>query len=246
MSMIREFEKSGNRLFKYRSFIPLVLYVFAALAIWLDKDEFVPYQEYWWSLICLGVSAIGMMIRAIAIGYAPRGTSGRNTGKQIADTINTTGLYSVVRHPLYLGNFLMWLGLIIYVGSWEFLIFAVFFFWIYYERIMFAEERFIGGKFGQEFEDWAAKTPAFFPKCSGYVKTGRTLNWRSVMRREYHGFFATILSFAIINFLKHLFYTKEPMLDIEWMIGLGAGLLIYIFVRFVVKATRWLEVKPKN
>ncbi|MGD9493037.1 MAG: hypothetical protein AB7V36_06750, partial [Bacteroidales bacterium] len=66
------------------------------------------------------------------------------------------------------------------------------------------------------------------------------------MRREYHGFFATILSFAIINFLKHLFYTKEPMLDIEWMIGLGAGLLIYLLVRFVVKCTKWLEVKQKN
>jgi hypothetical protein len=66
------------------------------------------------------------------------------------------------------------------------------------------------------------------------------------MRREYHGFFATILSFAIINFLKHLFYTKESRIDIEWMIGLGAGLLIYLFVRFVVKATRWLEVKPKS
>ena len=243
MSLKREFEKSGNFLFKYRSYIPLVLYLFATLAIWLDNDEFIPYQEYWWSLICLGVSGLGMIIRAIAIGHTPRGTSGRNTEKQIADHINTTGLYSVVRHPLYLGNFLMWLGLIIYVGSWEFLIFSVFFFWIYYERIMFAEKQFIGNKFGQEFEDWAAKTPAFIPKLNGYVKTGRNFNWRSVIRREYHGFFATILSFAIINCLKHLFYTNELMLDIEWMIGLGVGLFIYLTIRFVVKCTKWLEVK---
>ncbi len=246
MSLIREFEKSGNRFFKYRSFIPVVLYVFAVLAIWLDTDELVSFREYWWSLICLGVSAIGMLIRAVAIGFAPRGTSGRNTGSQVADSLNTTGIYSVVRHPLYLGNFLMWLGLIIYVGSVEFIIFGVFFFWVYYERIMFAEEMFIGKKFGAAFDDWAAKTPAFFPKLTGYIKTGRKFNLKSVIRREYHGFYATVFSFALINFLKHLFYTAEPFLDIEWMIGLAVGTFIYLFTRFVVKATRWLEAKPKN
>ncbi|MGB8874133.1 MAG: hypothetical protein WCC75_12145, partial [Desulfobaccales bacterium] len=44
-------------------------------------------------------------------GLPPRGTSGRNTQGQVAETLNTTGIYSLVRNPLYLGNFLIWLGL---------------------------------------------------------------------------------------------------------------------------------------
>lgn len=240
MSLIREFEKRGNFLFKYRSFIPIVLYVFAILAIWLDKDEFFSYEEWWWSAICLFISTIGIIIRAITIGFTPKGTSGRNTEKQIADSLNTKGMYSIVRHPLYLGNFLMWLGLFIYVGSWEFLIFAIAFFWIYYERIMFAEERFIAEKFKGDFEAWADKTPAFFPKICGYVKTNSKFNWRSVLRREYHGIFALVFSFALINFCKHLIYNNKIHLDIEWMIGLGVTLVFYIVIRFLIKVVKWL------
>lgn len=44
------------------------------------------------------------------IGQVPKGTSGRNTSQQVADTLSTDGVYSVVRHPLYLGNFLMCMG----------------------------------------------------------------------------------------------------------------------------------------
>ena len=36
-------------------------------------------------------------------------TSGKNTAKQIAESLNTSGIYSVLRNPLYLANFLNWL-----------------------------------------------------------------------------------------------------------------------------------------
>ena len=34
-----------------------------------------------------------------------KNTSGRNTHDQVADSLNTSGIYSIVRHPLYVGNF---------------------------------------------------------------------------------------------------------------------------------------------
>ncbi|NLL27934.1 MAG: DUF1295 domain-containing protein [Bacteroidales bacterium] len=58
--------------------------------------------------------------------FIPKGISGKNTEKQIADFLNTKGMYSIVRHPLYLGDFLMWLGLFIYIGRRK--IFAIVFF----------------------------------------------------------------------------------------------------------------------
>lgn len=233
-------EKSGNWLFKYRSFFPLILYIIVVPVLYFNKPDFFGFQEVWWSAICFAVSMFGVAIRAHAIGFSAVGTSGRNTGQQIADSVNTTGLYSVVRHPLYLGNFLMWLGLALYVGDPLFLLFMIAFFWFYYERIMFAEEMFVSGKFYKEYSEWAALTPAFIPRLSGYKKSKVKFSLIRVLRREYHGIFAIILTFVIINFLKHLFTTGKINLDIEWIIGGAAGLLFYLVVRFLVKMTKVL------
>jgi len=59
--------------------------------------------------IAIALSMFGFIIRAIAIGTTPKGTSGRNTKEgQVAESLNTKGIYSMVRHPLYLGNYFMW------------------------------------------------------------------------------------------------------------------------------------------
>jgi len=77
-------------------------------------------------LIFLGVSILGETIRIFTVGYAPRNTSGRNTiAGQIADELNTSGIYSLVRHPLYLGNFFIWLGPVLFVRTFVFVIFFI-------------------------------------------------------------------------------------------------------------------------
>lgn len=90
-------------------------------------------------------------IRIFTIGHTSKRTSGRNTKRQIADTLNTTGIYSVVRHPLYLGNFFMFLGVMLFAHLWWLLLIYILVFWLYYERIMFAEEAFLRKNFGDEY-----------------------------------------------------------------------------------------------
>ena len=51
---------------------------------------------------------------AIAIGTSNKHTSGRSTKEQVADALNTKGIYSTVRHPLYLGNYFMWIGIVMF------------------------------------------------------------------------------------------------------------------------------------
>lgn len=242
MAMIQEFDRTGNLFFKYRSYIPLALYVASLPFIFFDEEDFFFFREAWWGAACFGISAIGMIIRALTIGYTPRGTSGRNADKQIAESINTKGMYSLVRHPLYLGNFLMWLGLIIYAGSLEFLILAIAFFWFYYERIMFAEEQFVRNRFGVEFDEWASKTPPFFPRLHGWKSPELPFAFRNVLKREYHGFFASIISFCFLNVIKHIAYNTGDWIDIEWIYALAAGATIYVTIRIIVKTTKLLNV----
>jgi len=167
MSLVEEFDKTGNWFFKYRSFLPVILYPLATLVLSFNFKQDIQLPELTWSIICLSISLFGLLIRILVIGFTPKGTSGRNTAKQVAEKLNTRGIYSVVRHPLYLGNFLMWFGIILYVNNIWFAIVCTLLFWLYYERIMFAEEQFLKGKFGEQYLKWSLTAPPFFPKLKG-------------------------------------------------------------------------------
>ena len=43
------------------------------------------------------VSLFGLSVRALAVGYTARRTSGGNAREQIADSLNTTGMCSVAQ-----------------------------------------------------------------------------------------------------------------------------------------------------
>ena len=53
---------------------------------------------------CIALAFVGLAIRVFTVGFVPAGTSGRKHDGQIAETLNTTGIYSLTRNPLYLGN----------------------------------------------------------------------------------------------------------------------------------------------
>ena len=98
--LVNEFEQQGLRLFRWRSYLPAVFLGLAALAIWLHPGV-IPR---WWQVVSLAVGLLGLLVRILTVGYTPKNTSGRNTAEgQVADSINTTGMYSMVRHPLYVG-----------------------------------------------------------------------------------------------------------------------------------------------
>jgi protein-S-isoprenylcysteine O-methyltransferase Ste14 len=250
MALIEEFDKSGNWLFKGRSYFPLALYAMAAVVIGLGMDEHLPVFHLGWAWACIAISLLGLVIRAIAIGYAPRGTSGRNTkAGQVAEVLNSTGIYSTVRHPLYLGNFFMWLGIIFYVGNWWFTIVCCLLYWVYYERIMFAEEFFLRGKFGQVYLDWAAKTPAFWPALGKWKSPSWDFSLRNVLKREYNGFFAIFLSMTLLdagkNYMHYGFTDWEHLVSPFWIKALIVAFIIFIVLRSLKKYTRVLHVEGR-
>ncbi len=250
MPLAEEFQVQGNYLFRYRSFFPiLILIVGLGLHIhfrYLEKG--LGLEEYYYA-ICFAVSMVGQLIRILVVGYAPQKTSGRNTKKQVAEQVNTKGLYSIVRHPLYLGNFLMWLGIgMLTENIWFMLIFTLSY-WVYYERIMFAEEAFLRGKFGDQYLAWAGSVPAFIPRLNGWIWPDTYFSFKNVLRREYTSFFNLIIVFFIFHYsqsvIRYNGFANFGFTEVVWFGILAFAILFYLTVRFLHKKTRLLNVEGR-
>jgi protein-S-isoprenylcysteine O-methyltransferase Ste14 len=233
MAFINSFEKEGNFLFKHRGEIPIVLFLLAIPVVYFTNYDFISLSLrniLMW--IAIGLSALGFIIRAISIGTTPKGTSGRNTKEgQVAESLNTTGIYSTVRHPLYLGNYFMWIGIVLYTFNFAFVVIVSLAFWLYYERIMFAEERFLERKFGNDYMDWANRTPAFIPCLRKYIKNVVPFSFVSVLRREYSGLLATVIGFAFIHDLRNYFEYGSFQIYTSWHIAVLCSLVIVLVLR---------------
>lgn len=239
MALREEFVRSGNRLFRWRSYLPLVFLpvILYALSDFADRSVDDTLGERW-EVFCVIVSFSGLLVRALVVGQTPQRTSGRNTLEQVADSLNTTGLYSVVRHPLYLGNFLSWLGIALFTQSPLTVLVSVLAFALYYERIMFAEEQFLREKFRDAFREWAHRTPAIIPRLSAWKSSPVPFSWKLVLEREYSGFFAVVVTFTCLDVIRGYFERGWVRLEPGWAIFLAAGTVIYVVLRRQKKQAR--------
>jgi protein-S-isoprenylcysteine O-methyltransferase Ste14 len=247
MALREELERQGNWLFRWRSYIPVLLVV-PMLAAMYHPDFLSQHRTEpdWWALFCMGVSMAGLGIRIAAVGHAPAGTSGRNTKDgQIASVLNTTGMYSIVRHPLYVGNFTIWLGVAMYCKLWWLTAIVALLFWIYYERIMFAEEEFLRRKFGADYERWAENTPAFFPKLHGWTRPNLPFSLRSVLRREYPGLFGIVACFFGLKAFDRAILANNWAVDPMWTGIFVAGLAAFLILRTLKRKTSLLSVEGR-
>lgn len=241
MALVHEFERSGNWLFKRRSWLPATFIVIGIIVLYLTNRQAIIFNTTA-ELIFLGVSLLGEAIRIYTVGYAPKNTSGRNTAAgQIADELNTTGIYSLVRHPLYIGNFFMWLGPVLFVRTSVFIVFFMLIYWLYYERIMFAEEQFLRRKFGEAYDKYSEIVRAVLPRFRGFVKPALPFSIKSTLKREYNSFVNIFIIFVLLDLSRNYFLSERIYLTPMWIyIGVPAG-LIWIIIRLIFKKTSLLN-----
>lgn len=194
MTVVDQLVHDGRRLFSSRSFVPLLLLPAIVLAL----PESARLQQHIshaanlaveWSALLIVVS--GVLLRCFTVATAPDGTSSRDTRGLRAPSLNRTGMYSVVRHPLYLGNALMWLGVAASTGVWWLVVIVGLVYALYIERIIAFEEAFLERSFGDEFRSWAQRTPAIFPRWHSWAPAAGEYQWRRVAS-EHNGLLAVI------------------------------------------------------
>jgi protein-S-isoprenylcysteine O-methyltransferase Ste14 len=111
-------------------------------------------------------------------------------------------------------------------------------FWLYYERIMAAEEAFLRGKYGAQFESWANSTPAFLPRMRGWVPPAHPLNMTRVLRGESSDILALFLIFATYDAFADTRARGEFHVDWWWVALLLASVVLYFATRVQRKRAR--------
>jgi protein-S-isoprenylcysteine O-methyltransferase Ste14 len=195
-----------------------------------------------WSIVCMFVSFCGLTIRIATIGCTSAGTSGTNTKRQIADFLNTTGMYSITRNPLYLGNFFVGFGFFMLPQLWWLSLLFVLMFWLYYERIIFAEEEFLREKFGKSYLDWAAKTPAFIPNMKAWNRPILAFSCRKALKNEYKSYYTLAMAFCLFDVLDELYWENQFEMETFWQVVFTVSTGFYLTVRMLKKKTRLLDI----
>jgi len=146
--------------------------------------------------LCIGgvVALIGAALRVWAAGHIDKGKS-----------LTQSGPYALTRNPLYLGSFLMAIGILAAgQGYWLLLPFGVFFLGVYYP-VMKAEEAELLQGYGQDFISYARRVPFFFPSLRrAPAGAGSAFRWTRVFRNREHQTVAGLLAAATILLLKML------------------------------------------
>ena len=119
MKLADHFTRSGDVLFRWRSYFPLLLVPVLVAGVMTSPAPFsTRLTERAWEVLSVVIALAGLGLRVWAVGSAPAGTSERSTTNPRASELRTSGAYSVVRHPLYVANGLMALGLALFPGVW--------------------------------------------------------------------------------------------------------------------------------
>jgi protein-S-isoprenylcysteine O-methyltransferase Ste14 len=218
----------GKFLFKYRSFTPLPL----ILLTFLFFKPVSPAPH--WTLIGLAVAFLGEGVRSFSVGFAGSGTSGRESYLK-AESLNTSGLYSLVRNPLYWGNGLIFAGLLtVFAQPWALAFFIVFLF-LQYHFIVLAEESFLRQSHGSEYEEYCGRVRRWLPRFHGYTAPGRPFAWRKVFFKENDSCFNLLLAVVLILAWKEKHFSGKVRHPLFFAGAALALVFFYAGVKFLKK-----------
>jgi protein-S-isoprenylcysteine O-methyltransferase Ste14 len=146
------------------------------------------------------IAVTGVLLRLWAAGHIEKGK-----------VLTQGGPYAFTRNPLYLGSFLMALG-IIFAGQsyWLLLPFGLFFL-ICYLPVMKAEEKELLNGYGARFIEYSNLVPIFFPHFRKASLSCSTFMWsRAIRNREHHTIAGFLVTEAILIALN---YVGKPLID---------------------------------
>src|SRR5689334_1697798 len=183
----------GAVLFRNRSWLPVPFLLVALLA---------PSHANWYNwLVGLVLIVIGESIRLA--GVAAAGTVTRRRSRDVQRLV-TYGIFGWVRNPLYVGNFLIWMGFVVISGVPWLVPLAIVVFALEYYFIVAYEEGVLESIFGREYLAYKKTTPRWVPRAPKERESGQH-DWPEAWRSETSTFLqyvALVLVFGAKEYLR--------------------------------------------
>ena len=190
-----------NILFSNRSFTPIPM----VLMIIYFSNPIISYVFYGLFLLIIGES-----IRMYSVSYAGGVTRTMNVG---APELCTSGPYSRTRNPLYIGNMLIYLGVVLIAGG-EYLstllLIVIIYFIFQYSMIISLEEEKLNKLFGTRYEEFCNNVPRIFPRLNPWKNSDfkKPLSIKKVIKTEKRTL-QNIFLILLLIFLKN--HIKGPI-----------------------------------
>ena len=184
----------GAWLFRYRGFLPVP---FLLIPLLVRGQQTV---RGW--LIAILFIVVGELIRMA--GVAAAGTVTRRRSRDVQRLV-TYGIFAWMRNPLYVGNFLIWIGFVIGSGVLWFLPVAVVLFAVEYSLIVRYEEGVLESIFGEEYLEYRARTSRWLPRPPSLPTRGPH-DWGEALRSEVSTF-AQYAALGVAFWIKHRMVT---------------------------------------
>jgi protein-S-isoprenylcysteine O-methyltransferase Ste14 len=184
----------GNFSFRYRGYLLPI----AIILLIIPSPDLTPdYPRIALAGFC--VALFGQFIRIGTIGFDYIIRGGKDH-KVYAERLVQGGAYSLVRNPMYVGNFFLLMGLALASNSWLFVLVGVPLSLFMHKAIIAAEENFLRNKFGAEFDTYCANVPRWVPRLSrwGVAFKGMRFNWTRVLAKEYFTPFDYLAAVCIV------------------------------------------------
>jgi protein-S-isoprenylcysteine O-methyltransferase Ste14 len=173
----------GAVLFRHRGWLPLL---FLGIPLVMPGTT----SPFRWQ-VGLALIVFGEAVRLA--GVAAAGTVTRRRSRNVQRLV-TYGIFSWVRNPLYVGNFLIWMGFVTISGVLWFLPIAVLLFAVEYELIVRYEEGVLESIFGREYLDYKNETPRWIPRPPRGERVPGEYHWGEAFRSE----ISTFLQYAVL------------------------------------------------
>jgi protein-S-isoprenylcysteine O-methyltransferase Ste14 len=179
----RRSARIGAVLFRHRGWLPVPFLLVPLLA----RGTMGPRN---W-VLGFALIVIGEAIRLA--GVAAAGTVTRRRSRTVQRLV-TYGIFAWMRNPLYVGNFLIWMGFAVISGVLWFIPVAVVLFAIEYTLIVRYEEGVLESIFGEEYLAYKSRTPRWIPRPPRASESGEH-HWGEAWRSE----ISTFLQYAVIT-----------------------------------------------
>lgn len=224
--------RTGLYLRKHKKFLPYIFIISLGIAIFITHPFDIVKSNGLLTMICFFMFLLSVLIRFMAK---------RTDAEHLPDFVEAKGIYSIVRYPVYISNFLMVLALSLYMGIMWYFVFISFLAVLVTERIVMHQENCQKNKYGLLFRKWSKTTGAVVPYLLNWQGAANSKDYIYTVKQISLFCVSSLAIFTMISFIKNRLIDFTNKVSVGWLVAFTLAFIVHI----VLHKGKLMIKKPK-